>query len=682
VSDAQYVIDVSAQMNGQETLSQLDALTSKLQGGGKNAEVFQSAIAKVGQDLNVAKVAATEANAALAEGSKVFDQLEKSANKASKAAEKAGLKNAGVVPFDMASKAAAATAALDHQTHVLSGLEAEAKAATAAEEKLLATQKNAAALSGHASKSAAQQASELKKLSYAFGQAGGPIGGLARGFLGEEIAIAKLTQTMGASNAQLVLFGIGTAAVVAGLAIGSAAALVWGVSLADSNRNAALATEAMQAMHPELKALAGTIADVAKDTDQSVASLEGLEVSLKAAHVSAADMPAALRAAADAESALGKGGAQEFVDKIKAGTKSVKVLAAETQASLGGIVAKQMMGLGAQTDRLKANFAGTFGGLNIDPLLSAFSVLVGLFDQNTASGQALKFVFEGLFQPIIDFAPKAATEAEALFLALEIGGLKAYLAVRPWIPWIEDFGEAIALAAGVFALTFVPALVTGAAAAVAAFAPLVVAAVVAAAPFIALVAAAFAVVEAFKHWDQITAIVSGVFGSIVDLGSNLISGLVAGIAAGAGAVIGAIGGVVTGAIDHAKHLLGIASPSKVFAGIGDNTVAGFTGAVDDGAGDAQAAMAGMVMPDSPEMKQAALSGDLGAMAALSSPTPSAPAQAAAAPAASSGAGKYQGLFDGATFNLSGDNAQTLAEQVIEIVTRALEGNAAQMGAQA
>jgi hypothetical protein len=69
-----------------------------------------------------------------------------------------------------------------------------------------------------------------------------------------------------------------------------------------------------------------------------------------------------------------------------------------------------------------------------------------------------------------------------------------------------------------------------------------------------------------------------------------------GIMSAGPAVIKAIGGVVTGAIDSAKKLLGIASPSLVFAGIGDNTAKGFAEGVEGGASDAQGALEAMVAP--------------------------------------------------------------------------------------
>lgn len=71
-------------------------------------------------------------------------------------------------------------------------------------------------------------------------------------------------------------------------------------------------------------------------------------------------------------------------------------------------------------------------------------------------------------------------------------------------------------------------------------------------------------------------------GRVVSIGSNIIQGLVNGITGAAGRVIDAIGGVVGDAIDWAKGLLGIASPSKVFAEIGDFTMQGMEEGINGG----------------------------------------------------------------------------------------------------
>lgn len=71
-------------------------------------------------------------------------------------------------------------------------------------------------------------------------------------------------------------------------------------------------------------------------------------------------------------------------------------------------------------------------------------------------------------------------------------------------------------------------------------------------------------------------------GRVVEIGSNIIQGLVNGITGAARSVINAIGGVVNDAIGWAKGLLGIASPSKVFAEIGDFTMQGMEEGINGG----------------------------------------------------------------------------------------------------
>ena len=74
---------------------------------------------------------------------------------------------------------------------------------------------------------------------------------------------------------------------------------------------------------------------------------------------------------------------------------------------------------------------------------------------------------------------------------------------------------------------------------------------------------------------QIVGAIGGAIPQLVSAGGDLIAGLVQGISGAASAVMDAIGGVVTGAIDWAKGLLGIKSPSRVFKSIGNFLGQGF-----------------------------------------------------------------------------------------------------------
>lgn len=86
--------------------------------------------------------------------------------------------------------------------------------------------------------------------------------------------------------------------------------------------------------------------------------------------------------------------------------------------------------------------------------------------------------------------------------------------------------------------------------------------------------------------EIVSAIVSafaGLAGSIVEIGANIVSGIWDGICSMATWIKDKVTGFFSGIVDGVKDFLGIHSPSKVFAGIGNNTVEGYADGVDDGA---------------------------------------------------------------------------------------------------
>lgn len=87
-------------------------------------------------------------------------------------------------------------------------------------------------------------------------------------------------------------------------------------------------------------------------------------------------------------------------------------------------------------------------------------------------------------------------------------------------------------------------------------------------------------------------------GTLGNIGSNIVQGLVDGVIGAAGRLVDAVKGVVGGAIQGAKNLLGIKSPSRVFREIGRYAMQGAALGVDDGAGllleSTDDAMRGMV----------------------------------------------------------------------------------------
>lgn len=291
---------------------------------------------------------------------------------------------------------------------------------------------------------------------------------------------------------------------------------------------------------------------------------------------------------------------------------AVELADANRTAKMG---AKDELSLSNQTAKLKKNLAATFGGLKIDGLLKGLSTMVNLLDANTASGRFLKFVFEGIFQPFIDAAAGAIPKVERLLLGVAIGALQFYISIKPAIAALKEMGviDTSSLPDILQVAIIMGKMLAGALAAVV----IVVGAIVGA--FYVMhqaIGAGIALVQSIG--SAITGAIGGAFDylsglSFADIGTNLIASLAGAITGGAGAVIAAITGVASGAIAAAKAVLGIASPSKVFAAMGDNVTGTFAATVDSGAADAEAAMANLVAPPSPS-RMAQAGGTSGAAA--------------------------------------------------------------------
>lgn len=712
----QYAIDIAARMSGTETFAQLDQLTASLANSGKGAEHFGLAAQRVATDLQAASSASTAAAEALAQGNAQWRDLEQALVRASRAAERAAKSNDGVVPFELAAAVAAAESNLDAYKETLRALETDAARAAASEAALAKQLGNVRAAAAHVDKRLAMNSEGLAKLQAGLSASGTSAGRLGARLIAPAKGFADLSQVVGKSNAVLLLAAsaaaaatIAVAALAAAFVAGVASAAAWAIGLADARRSADLTRQAAAAADPALGALQPTIAGLARSTMLAEADLGGLAKSLRDAKVSAAEMPAALEAAALAESALGKGGAADYIAQLKAGKLEVKAFAAESRRNFGGVVAKQMTSLDGIAKTFRANIGDLFGGLNIEPVLNALQTLADLFNVNTATGRAMKAVFEGVFQPLINQAQTAAWAVEALFLGLGIGALKAYIALKPAIQKIaaalnidtsgieiEDVLAAVAKAAE-FAAPVLLALGVAFGAVLAAvgllgaaFAAMNVAAVVAVlgtlgASVWGLVSSVGAIVARVREAgagltgafsgavNGALAFLRGVPAQLQALGGDLIAGLVRGITAGGGAVAAAVTGVATNAIGAAKAALGIASPSKVFASIGEDTGAGAAVGLARSTPRVQGAMAAMVEPPAPA--------PVSALAGLTAAEPGG-SQAPAQGRAAAGAGVTVNVAAGAVVVQATADAGDTVERVRDAIDRLFRGAAAQLAGEA
>lgn len=660
----QYLIDIAAKLAGGDDVGdKLVQIANGLTGVDSAAKAFDSALAGAKSQLEQAKAAASSTSSALADGEAKYSQLEKAAVRAAAALEKAGQKTTGSVPADLKQKAEAAATALKAEAAALDELRSKAASATAEQKRLEGSVKSLEAAAKTAKALDAKQAAieqgsgKVNEMSEAFGKLGGPVGAAGQKVLGLAEGFNKLGGSLGAgvgaaAASVVVVVALAAAVVALGVAAGAATVKIaaWGVELADANRNAGLAVEAMAKANPALAGIDAVLPGLAQKTGLASSKLLELAGNLAEAKVKAADIPDALEAIAVAEAAgAGSTYTSKLVEDLKAGKKTAGELAAEVNAKFGGLVSRKLLSLDAQAAKLKSNLQGTFGGLKIEGLLEGLSKLVGLFDKNTASGRFLKAVFEGLFQPIIDGAAASLPLVKGFVLGVAIAATKLYIAFKPAIKAVSElFGETSPdLKTGLDVAIFLGKALGAAIGTVVAGVALLAVAV--GAPVLAFGRLYGA---GYTAWESIKAGAAAAVAylesvSLADIGTALIQGLADGITGGASKVISALGGVVQSAITAAKQKLGIASPSKVFEKLGGFTAEGFAGGVEDGAGAAQAATQAMVE----------------------------------APSAGGGGGVGGGLnFAGATFIFNGvANAEQAEGRFRELLLRILTGDVLTLG---
>lgn len=708
--------------------SAVDSARSNLSGLQAAADAAKAALAAgqqqyrgfsgrgVDTELRRLKEEAEAANAAFRAGASDLRGLESQAAAAARKSAKLSSEMASIDLAGLRSEADAASRALEAHAADLAKVERRADDAARSEKALKAQLDSVRQLTARANDRLGDAATKLSTFRGALGDVGGPVGELGERLLYPAQALVDLKERFGSTVATATVAVVGFAAVTAAVVAmtaafvaGVGAIAAYAVKLGDTARSASLTREAFDALNPSLASL--PFEDVAADTGVADAELRKIAKDLREAKVKTDDMAGALRAVAIRQ-ALGQGSTSEFIADMKKAKRSVSDFSAATQAQLGGIVARQMLGLEAQGVRLRSNLARLFGGLNIDPALGGMQTLVGLFDETSATGKALKFLFEAIFQPLIDNAQKAAYFVEAFFIGLQIGFLTIYVGLKPLIKAVGDFfgfedttladtlsfaklaGEAVAVAIAALVVAF---------AAVAAIVGVVIG-VFAAVAYVIIDSVVSAVMLAGKalsflidFWtalpgmvvEAVNAVVSAagqlpakileIVNSVVayfrdtpwaEIGADILRGLAAGITGSVGVVIEAVKAAIGGAIKSAKSILGIASPSKVFAGLGGLTGEGYAAGVEAEQAAADKAVADLVQPPSATELAAA-------PAPVVSAADNQPRQAPLA------AGGPQINLQGAHFKFYGVKDAEHAQQAFEeMLTRVFEGDALQLGAEA
>lgn len=425
---------------------------------------------------------------------------------------------------------------------------------------------------------------------------------------------------------------------VAAAAVATTAALfAYGVQVADARRSELLSLEGLTKIRYGLYGLGagyGLVADKAgflQDQIDMVSAgsatgrdqVAGYAEQLYKTGLRAGNLQLALKAVATVASAQGDGQAQRFI-AMAAGARlagvSVKRLADDVQARLGGIAEAQMLSLTSQTLKTKEAFARLFSGLKIDPLLRGLKSVTELFSLARPEGQALKQLIETAFQPLIDSAPTAGLLVKKVFQGMIIGALLLegkFFDLQ--IAYYRAFGNTkivgnidlmkIAVYGGV-----------GAVGALAAVATLAAAGLVGIAAGLAGISGISAGVE------EATNAAGEACGKFIlrayDYGANFVGGITKGITDSAAKLLKAVSSLAHSAAQEFRDVLGIHSPSRVMFASGRNVTQGAVGGVKSGEPDLRRAVRQSIAR--PMLDLSADGGGASAPAASSSRSRSAP----------------------------------------------------------
>lgn len=425
----------------------------------------------------------------------------------------------------------------------------------------------------------------------------GPLGGMV-----SQLSAMKGMLGPGAIAAGVVAIAAALVALTAA-AVGAAAALLrYGVAQSDARRSELLRLEGLTTLrrHQGLTAGSATVLQSAIDRVSDSTALGRGEISgyaeqLHRMGLRGGDLQEALEGVAITASVQGDAMARRFAGMSAAAIRtggSVRRLADDVRARLGGIAQRQARGLDRQMERLRGNVARLFSGLRIDGFLNALHEVTSLFSQSSASGRALKQIFEALFNPLVGQIEAAGPIARRFFQGLILGALRITIAivrVRNWfrrtfgasdiLAGFDSQRAAVYAGVAVMGLLAVAAIATGVAMGVLAVATVALVGgllLLAAVPFAIPLAFAAAGIAIWTFWEDLTSI------DWSGAGRSLIDGLVQGLRSGAQLVVETVSSIADSATAALRNALQIRSPSRVFARLGLEIPRGLAAGVDRG----------------------------------------------------------------------------------------------------
>lgn len=261
----------------------------------------------------------------------------------------------------------------------------------------------------------------------------------------------------------------------------------------------------------------------------------------------------------------------------------VRVSASTGMAALNDAIIRGKVGETARSmvggfDEVATHFKSTLNNIvkdvDVGPLVTALHNLIGLFDPLDSFGRQKGGGISATLNALIKLSAKLITQLSIAFLKLEIGALRLYIAMFPAIKnlfklWKQHEGlEKLKTALkGVAVVALV--LVTG-----------VVLALAALGTVLALIG--YGIGWAFDKFTELAEAIPLLFKADTwkKLGADAIQGLVDALRNGVDAVISATENLGKEALGGLKKALGIHSPSKEFARLGQFAAQGFSGGFD------------------------------------------------------------------------------------------------------
>lgn len=366
--------------------------------------------------------------------------------------------------------------------------------------------------------------------------------------------------TAGAAGLVLALVAVAAATVAATVAVAKYAFAQAGAAREERQRLEVLALlrgRSRTAM-ADSEALQGAIDRTAASTGAAREELVGYAESAYRAGLRGSALEQALRGAAYRGAALGERWGRAFVfmsaEAGRAG-QDLRRLADDAEERYSGLAQRRLRNGGQLWRRFTENIAGLFRGINLEPLLKSLSKFVSLFSTSNEVGRTLKGTFENFFNGVVEGLSKLVDRTTEY---VELGTLGALRLRNAWL---------------------------------------------------------FFQIGVLRSLNDMSDALDNFFGRVADFdaglpdwvrsGLDMAVGLQTGIDAGAVRARAAAARMADGVAETFRKRAKIASPSKLFAGFGDNLAEGVAVGVERTTPEARTAIGELVSaPSLADMQRA------------------------------------------------------------------------------